>query len=217
MLAMRQKDQFALAALCGSALCVSACATNATPSLAQTSGAPAREPEIASQTKEGDGETVEARAVRVASALAMAEAAYDANQWADLSNLVTALRAAGVKTREASQADQVAMWRKAAGTDTPPYRGRLLGPAYVRGELAPGQSWRSAQTFKSGEVSTLAVSHKGLGPVRMKVRDAKAREVCAPRKMNEPPCRFTPLFTQRYDIELTNEGNKRAVYYLVFD
>jgi len=92
-----------------------------------------------------------------------------------------------------------------------------LGPAYVRGELAPGAVWRSAQTFKSGEASTLAVSHKGSGPVRMNVRDSKAREICKPRLMQEPPCRFTPMFTQRYDIELRNEGTERAVYFLVFD
>lgn len=157
------------------------------------------------------------RADRIAAKLARAEAAYDAGDTALLSKLVTSLNANGVKPADEAQADQIALWRSAAGTSAPPFRGRLLGPAYVRGELAPGETWRSAQTFKSGEASTLSVSHKGRGPVRMTVSDAKARAVCTPGPPTTPPCRFTPIFTQRYDIELTNEGTQRAVYYLVFD
>lgn len=149
--------------------------------------------------------------------LARGEAAYQVGDKDALANIVTALAASRIKPLDANQTDTLAMWQTASGVQPPPYRGRLLGPAYVRGELAPGQVWRSAQTFKSGEASTLSVSHKGLGPVRMKVSDAKAREVCTQRPTTSPACRFTPMFTQRYEIELTNEGDENAVYFLVFD
>lgn len=159
----------------------------------------------------------EPRAVRIADALAEAEAAHDTGANERLSLLVSALQASGTAPRDQAETDMVAQWLQTAGLQTIPYRGRLLGPAYVRGELAPGESWRSAQTFKSGVPSTLAVSHKGAGPVRMKVSDQSERLVCAPDNGAKPACRFTPLYTQRYDIELINEGVGRAVYYLVFD
>lgn len=159
----------------------------------------------------------EPRAVRIADALAEAEAAHDTGANERLSLLVSALQASGTAPRDQAETDMVAQWSQTAGLQTIPYRGRLLGPAYVRGELAPGESWRSAQTFKSGVPSTLAVSHKGAGPVRMKVSDQRERLVCAPGNGAKPACRFTPLYTQRYDIELINEGVGRAVYYLVFD
>lgn len=157
------------------------------------------------------------RAQRTAMALAQAEAAYEAGEKDRLADLVAALSASGVKPMDKSEPNRIAMWQSAAGSTTPPFRGRLLGPAYVRGQLAPGETWRSAQTFKSGEASTLSVSHKGRGPIRMNVRDAKERAVCKPGGMKAPPCQFTPMFTQRYNIELTNEGAEDAVYFLVFD
>ncbi len=161
------------------------------------------------------------RADRVAEALAQAEAAHDSGAHDQLSELIAALQASGAAPQGEGEADLVAQWSKSAGIESLPYRGRLLGPAYVRGELAPGESWRSAQTFKSGVPSTLAVSHRGAGPVRMRVSDQSEHLVCAANEAAngaaKPACRFTPLYTQRYDIELSNEGPGRAVYFLVFD
>lgn len=157
------------------------------------------------------------RASEIAARLALAEAAYEAGDHAQLADLVAALNATGLTPHKPAGVDALATWQTAAGAPVAPFRGRLLGPAYVRGELAPGQIWSSAQTFKSGEATTLSVSHRGSGPVRMTVSDAKARSVCVPASAQEPACRFTPMFTQRYDIELKNEGDTRAVYFLVFD
>jgi hypothetical protein len=157
------------------------------------------------------------RAVRIAAALAQAEAAYETGATQRLGEILAGLQATGVQGREAANAEVVAAWSRAAGGDMQPFRGRLLGPAFVRGELAPGEAWKSAQTFKSGIASTLSVAHRGAGPVRMTVSDGRARKVCAIAPRGEPACRFTPRFTQRYDIELINEGSGRAVYFLVFD
>lgn len=169
----------------------------------------------AAQTAAPD--TVEHRASRIARALAEAEAAYTEGEQAKLASLVGSLRASGLARREDADRDVLAIWADATGVESSPYRGRLLGPAYVRGELAAGEVWRSAQTFKSGVPSTLAVSHEGSGPVRMKVRDQSARAICDPGRVSKPACRFTPMYTQRYEIELVNEGRGRAVYFLVFD
>lgn len=150
-------------------------------------------------------------------ALAEAETAHEQGQDEALVQLVNSLRASGVSPRDENPVDLLETWSRSAGVEASPFRGRLLGPAYVRGELAPGEVWRSAQTFKSGVPSTLAVSHRGAGPVRIKVRDQSERPVCRPDASREPACRFTPLYTQRYEIELVNEGAGRAVYFLVFD
>lgn len=157
------------------------------------------------------------RATRIAQRLALAEAAYEQGDAEALAHMIAALEAGGIQPHDAAAREALALWEQAAGGEATPFRGRLLGPAYVRGELGPGEVWRSAQTFKSGEASTLAVSHKGEGPVLMKVSDGKSRMVCRPVGGKAPACHFTPLFTQRYDIELRNEGSERAVYFLVFD
>ncbi|EAQ27661.1 hypothetical protein NAP1_08712 [Erythrobacter sp. NAP1] len=162
-------------------------------------------------------DAVEPRATRIARSLAEAEAAYTSGEQAKLASLVGSLRASGLAKHAEAEDDALATWSDATGAEAAPYRGRLLGPAYVRGELAAGEVWRSAQTFKSGVPSTLAVSHEGSGPVRMKVRDQSARAICDPGRVNKPACRFTPMYTQRYEIELVNEGTGRAVYFLVFD
>ena len=189
------------AVLAGLALALAACAPGMTS--------------LAPQAQASD--EVPARASQLAQALADAESAHDSGDTQKLALLVSSLRANGVAPREDAGPDMVAMWSQKVGSDATPFRGRLLGPGYVRGELEPGESWRSAQTFKSGIPSTLAVSHKGAGPVRMKVSDQTQRLVCRPGSAREPACRFTPLYTQRYQIELVNEGTGRAVYYLVFD
>jgi len=168
--------------------------------------------------QEGAGEL---RANRIARLLALAEDAYSSSERERLIELVNSLQASGLVPHDSVQvdpaSDMLATWSRAAGVEGTPYRGRLLGPAYVRGELAPGGVWRSAQTFKSGQPSTLAVSHQGSGPVRIKVSDQSSRLVCNPQPSREPACRFTPMYTQRFDIELVNEGAGRAVYFLVFD
>jgi|GEM_PF-1444184 len=157
------------------------------------------------------------RAARLAQNLADAEIAHEAGESAKLAQLVNALKMSGLTPHDQNSADHVSQWSLASGGEAVPFRGRLLGPAYVRGELAPGEVWKSAQTFKSGEPSTLAVSHKGSGPVSLSVSDQSARRVCAEPGQKAPACRFTPLYTQRYSIELTNKGPGRAVYFLVFD
>lgn len=203
---MEGKRLAALAALAGGLLAGAACAPSATGQSVASVKAPL-----------ADRPAPSARAARLARDLADAEMAHDLGEKARLGELVGALYASGIGPRSEEQADVLAQWAAFSGGEAAAYRGRLLGPAYVRGELAPGQRWKSAQTFKSGEPSTLAVSHKGSGPVSISVSDQRSRSVCAVGREATPACRFTPLYTQRYSIELVNEGPERAVYFLVFD
>lgn len=211
--AMRGIKSALLATLAGGSLVSSACAPVAGPALGGGSAAAGQTPVAAAP------ETIVSshRAVRIAQSLAEAETAYDQDKRARLGQLVSGLYASGLAPLQEDNTDLLGMWAAASGEAIVPMRGRLLGPAYVRGELAPGEVWTSAQTFKSGEPSTLAVSHKGSGPVSISVNDQRSRSVCAAAKSRAPSCRFTPLYTQRYSIELTNEGRERAVYFLVFD
>jgi len=163
-------------------------------------------------------------AAMVAQRLAQAEAAFEDGDSEKLARVLASLDASGAKPHQAAPAqmrDVLAKWQQASRqhgeSSAPPFRGRLLGPAFVRGELGPGEVWRSSQTFKSGETSTLSVSHRGDGPVRMAVSDGRARPICSPDTGAAAACRFTPRYTQRYNIELRNEGGARAVYFLVFD
>src|SRR6056297_2549981 len=81
------------------------------------------------------------RAARIAQALAEAEAAHDSGENERLSQLVSALQASGATPHDDGQSDMVSQWSMTTGLEITPYRGRLLGPAYVRGVLAPGESW----------------------------------------------------------------------------
>lgn len=206
------RKNLAISALCTAFLAaVSACSTAG--EVVQTASAETPLAVEAEQTAQPST----SRASRLAETLAGAETAHGEGRSDQLIQLVSTLQASGLSPHEEQADDMIDKWSQAAGMHSTPFRGRLLGPAYVRGELAPGERWKSAQTFKSGEPSTLAVSHRGAGPVRIKVSDQRARTVCRPESMRSPECRFTPMYTQRYDIELVNEGTGRAVYFLVFD
>lgn len=205
---------FFLSALAAAGLlATAACAPNAGEGVVvAASDSPASTPQ---------GSVTAPRAMRLAQDLAAAETAHDLNDTSRLSELVGGLYASGIAPQDANvdgaSGDLLGKWAAASGGQAMPYRGRLLGPAYVRGELAAGEVWKSAQTFKSGVPSTLAVSHKGSGPVSISVSDQRSRRVCNAARSSAPSCRFTPMYTQRYSIELVNEGSERAVYFLVFD
>jgi hypothetical protein len=213
LLSMNGKRAAALSLLAGAVLAGTACA----PFSGGGSAATVQTSVAATPTTSNPSVLSLPRASQLALDLANAEAAYDSQEKARLSKLVNGLYASGLAPKDDDQTDVLRMWATASGGEAQPYRGRLLGPAYVRGELAPGERWTSAQTFKSGEPSTLAVSHKGVGPVSISVSDQRARSVCKTAESRPPSCRFTPLYTQRYSIELVNEGRSRAVYFLVFD
>lgn len=114
--------------------------------------------------------------------------------------------------------DPVANWRaRAVMPDTPPYRGRVLGPAYKAGMLNPGATVRLPQLFDGGRSARVAVATPGQAALDFTVLDGEARPVCPPAKARTRECMWTPLFSGRFEIVLTNPSSNAAGYYLVID
>ena len=157
------------------------------------------------------------RSALVATDLAAADLAFEQGDTAALAPLLTRLRAQGAHPLDASDGDPVAQWEAATGTDEPPFRGRVLGPGYSRGRLAPGANAVLQQTFFSGQKTALSIGERNPATLRLRVFDSKSRLVCEHAPAHGKVCRFTPIFTQRYKIEIRNGGQRDAVYYLAVE
>lgn len=151
----------------------------------------------------------------VASLLADADAAQSDPK--RLGTLLAALDAFGARPM-AGEADPVTAWRsKAEMPQTPPYRGRVLGPAYKAGMLNPGATVRLPQLFDGGRSARVAVATPGQAGLDFTVLDGEAKPVCPPAKARTRECMWTPLFSGRFEIVLTNPSSNAAGYYLVID
>ena len=157
------------------------------------------------------------RAARVAVDLAAADLAFEQGDTATLAPLLTRLRAQGAHPLDSSNGDPIAQWEAASGDTGPPFRGRVLGPGYSRGRLAPGANAVLQQTFFSGQQTALSVGERNPAKLRLRVFDAKSRMVCEHAPAHGKVCRFTPVFTQRYKIEIRNGSRRDAVYYLAIE
>lgn len=151
----------------------------------------------------------------VASLLADADAAQSDPK--RLGTLLAALDAFGARPM-AGEADPVTAWRsKAEMPQTPLYRGRVLGPAYKAGMLNPGATVRLPQLFDGGRSARVAVATPGQAGLDFTVLDGEAKPVCPPAKARTRECMWTPLFSGRFEIVLTNPSSNAAGYYLVID
>src|SRR5690606_5746054 len=110
----------------------------------------------------------------------------------------------GVHPLDTSGQALLARWRDAVPAGVPPMRGRALGPGYANGTLEPGAAISLDQLFLSGQVATIAVRSTPLVEMHMRIHDATGSVVCDSRPAHARDCRFTPVFTQRYRIELNN-------------
>lgn len=154
-------------------------------------------------------------AEEIARILAQADAAQ--SQPRQLGKLIAALDARGVKPLEPA-ADPVAQWRTQAEMPiTPPYRGRVLGPAYKAGKIDPGATVRLPQLFDGGRAARVAIATPGQAPLDFTVLDREAKPVCPPAKARSRECSWTPLFSGRFEIVLSNSSSNAAGYYLVID
>lgn len=115
-----------------------------------------------------------------------------------------------------AEADPVVAWRASvADIAPPPFRGSPLGPGYRIGRLSGGGRESFNQLFLSGTGATIALSAPTGDRVSLRVLDPRSRPVCSGDTVRIQPCRWVPLFTQRYTIEVTNLGNADARYFLV--
>jgi hypothetical protein len=116
----------------------------------------------------------------------------------------------------AAGADVVTEWRGAARLRLkrgPAWRGRVLGPAYHRGALAPAAAFRTEQLFLAGERAQVSVVTSPRSPARMTVVGTGS-EPCA-KPVSE--CAWWPSFTERYTITVENRGTASIRYYVVID
>ncbi|NLR41278.1 hypothetical protein [Novosphingobium sp. ERW19] len=184
------------------AIALASCATNA-----QHSGraAPVREA-LAIPADPAEG---------VAKLLAEADSAQGDPQ--RLGTILAALDSLGARAMP-GEPDPVAQWRaKAVMPDTPPYRGRVLGPAYKAGMINPGATVRLPQLFDGGRSARVAVATPGQAALDFTVLDGEAKPVCPPAKARTRECMWTPLFSGRFEIVLMNPSSNAAGYYLVID
>jgi hypothetical protein len=149
---------------------------------------------------------------------AFAQAA-EAEKKGDAKGLAKALRfidASGARPLATSQADPIPAWRSLAnGAGSPPYRGRPLGPGYRSGLLNPGGRETFNQLFLSGTGASIALSAPTGDRLALKVLDPQAKPICTDESGRGGMCRWIPLFTQRYTIEVSNMGKGDARYFLV--
>ena len=103
---------------------------------------------------------------------------------------------------------------RVASFAAPTWRGRVLGPAFRRGMLAPGETVRTEQLFMAGQQATVAVAAAKGSAVRLAVRGPGANAVC---ERGSVDCSWQPIFTERYAIEVHNPTARPARYYLVTD
>ena len=151
----------------------------------------------------------------VAQLLAEAEAAQDNPK--RLGILLATLDGLGAHPTP-GHADPVSAWRSNAKMpQTQPFRGRVLGPAYKAGMLDPGKSVRLPQLFDGGRAARVAVATPGQAGLDFTVLDGEARPVCPPGKARNRQCTWTPIYSGRFEIVLSNPTTNAAGYYLVID
>jgi len=160
--------------------------------------------------------TTASRASAVAAAIAAADAALASGDPQALAASLQRLEGRAHPLDPATP-DLVARLRDATHAPHTPMRGRALGPGYAHGTLDPGGDVSLHQLFLSGQAATIAAESSPRHDMRMRIRDAGGAVVCERDPAHADDCRFTPLYTQRYRIELSNHGATSARYYLVVD
>ena len=149
-----------------------------------------------------------------AALLVAAEAAPDAAARAPIMERLNAL---SVKPADEAQDNPLAMWRaEHAPYAGIPYRGRTLGPAYRRAQLAPGQKLEIAQVFYAGQRAEMRAQANGSN-IALAVSNPREEAVCQAQLSPQAKCRWLPLFTERFEITLENRGERAASVYLVFE
>lgn len=166
---------------------------------------------------QGEAAPPPGRGEQLAQALVAASMADSAGDGAALSRALTTIDRLGAQPLDGASADPVTGWRSRATGAQPPLRGRTLGPGYRSGRIPAGGSESFAQLFLSGTGASIAISTPNGGRVAMRVIDPQAKTVCKGEANRGGPCRWVPLFTQRYTIEVANLGAEDARYFLVVD
>jgi hypothetical protein len=155
-------------------------------------------------------------AVVLADALARADAAATTGKDADLTQPLAIIAMLNAQPLDESGRAELAAWQVRNPEQSAPMRGRTLGPGYRHGTLNAGGDLRIEQTFLSGQKASIALSSPSGARLQLQVIDGKEQPVCQ-NVAARPSCAWTPMFTQRHVIHLTNPGNQTTRFYLVIE
>jgi|TARA_R100000049_G_C1953524_1_gene103826 hypothetical protein len=154
---------------------------------------------------------------RLAYDLIEADSAFAADDRELLAEHVRAIELAGARPSDARGEAALRAWRGALPPEQRPMRGRVLGPAYISGRLAPGGKLRTEQVMLGGKPVSVAAGTAPRNGLRLRIARGDGNLVCEQSPAHARECRFVPTYTQRYRIELHNSGKRDARYHIVFD
>ena len=150
--------------------------------------------------------------------------AVSADAFADVVSAFEAVQQGGSQSRAAMVINGAGAYPATDGVDLSrrwpamkikaeaPYRDRTLGPAYKVLSLAAGKSAQFDQIFTAGQRARIKVVPRRGTRFQLSVTDDDGKRQCA---ADRTPCDWTPLWTSRYRIELSNPGHMPALYYVV--
>jgi hypothetical protein len=135
-----------------------------------------------------------------------------------LRRAVEVLTRLGARPADAEEADVLPSWRAASGfsqTD-PLFRGRILGPAYRSGLVAPRLPVATEQLFLAGQLASLSVAPSRGAKLGLTVTNGAGVEICnIDVKAPTATCSWKPVYADRVKISIQNFGSTAAKYYLV--
>lgn len=156
-------------------------------------------------------------AERLANDLALADVAFESNDAKALANHLQSIDLAGATPSNAEGEAELNAWRSSIAATPSAMRGRVLGPAYLSGNLAAGARINTEQVLLGGKAVSIAAGTTPKDALRLRVVRDDGRMVCEKSPAHARECRFVPTYTQRFRIELYNAGQEDARYHLVFD
>ena len=150
---------------------------------------------------------------RLVAALSEAERAMASHDVDALGSALAAIERLGGRPAGEEEREAFDRWKLAA-PDHVPTRGRLRGPAFRSGTIAPGASMTIEQAFLAGQKAEVALEAKG---AEIGLSVAADDEMLCDRSGPRAACRWVPVFTRRHAIRLVNRGDRPARYHLAMN
>lgn len=104
------------------------------------------------------------------------------------------------------------------GETATPYRGRIKGPAYRKQSLAVGQQDVIEDVYYAAEAAEMTLKSLQGRELYWEIFEATASDkpVCAGQALAKPQsCRFTPLWTAKYNIRISNVSDQDTTYLFI--
>jgi hypothetical protein len=99
-----------------------------------------------------------------------------------------------------------------------PYRGRIKGPAYRKQSLAVGEHDIIEDVYYAAEAAEMTLKSLQGQELYWEIIEATDgdKPVCAGQALSKPQsCRFTPLWTAKYNIRISNVSDQDTTYLFI--